>query len=440
MLVSRNSNQEALNRRGAEMGNEPEEHRKRWSNFLSYGGYVFSEELLTPNSGFIISPDGKKICVIDDSKSDTPLEHYDEKQQFGRFDLQFLRQRSPMGFNYSSLSCPACEKPYTVSFKDRLPDDILSINDVIYMNRDRRIFDCTCGVAFAFYDRYEYVTLPFNNKELEPLYQMGMPRTADLLLRYVLSSDSRSLVEDIGAISHMPNQTSLTDNPLRIFNWAIPPCFTSECDGEHEGIYDVRIWRRRVYVLECNRFAETTWHHFGHWGRVVIRCHRFMGGDNILSVFTPPDEILNSAEMLELILRGSKLPSRGRGGRRNVKAADLSEPVRKALGRRYAELRNSLTNVKKDAKAAFEFAGESGWREHILKKYPIFNIYPNLLDAIDPYGLPDNSDGSGGMAPWEVAMQIAAREVIIDYESIPLKKRPSADALKKVAIIPEGQD
>ena len=95
--------------------------------------------------------------------------------------------------------------------------------------------------------------------------------------------------------------------------------------------------------------------------------------------------------MLELILRGSKLPSRGRGGRRNVKVADLSEPVRKALGRRYAELKNNLTNVKQDAKTAFKLVGEEDWRNTILKNYPILRNYPDLLEKINPYDVPSDS-------------------------------------------------
>jgi hypothetical protein len=420
------------------MSKEVEDYGQRWSSFLSYGGYHFSKELLTPDTAFIISPDGKRISVIDDDKRDSPYLHFDEQGRGVDVDLRFLRRKSPRGFTF--LSCPACAKPYTVSFRDDLPNDILSINsDVIYLNSDHSFVDCTCGFGFFFDDKYKYLSLPFDMKELEPLYQMGMSRGADLLLRYILSSDSRSLVEDIGAISRMPYETSLTDNPLRIFSWTVPPCFSVECEGSREGVRDVKIWRRRVYVLGCNRFAESTWHHYGHWGRNAIRYHSYKG-NTVLSVFTPPDEFLNSAEMLELIIRGNKLPSRGRGGRNNVKVADLPEAVKKALGRRYVELRDNLTNVKQDARAAFKFAGESGWREHFLKQYPIFNIYPDLLSEIDPYNIPDNSDGSGGMAPWEIAIQIAAREVILDFESIPVKKRPKADALRTALILPPGQE
>jgi hypothetical protein len=423
-------------RRGAEMSDKADDYWQRWSNFLSYGGHHFCKELLTPDTAFIISPDGSKISVIGAGKNDSPYQEYDEEQQVVYVDLQYVQRHSPMGFSFSLLNCPSCGKSYTVSFKDCLDDEIISMSSgIIYMNRDNYpYFNCACGLTFFFNDKYEYLSLPFSIKELEPLYQMGMSRTADLLLRYVLSFDRRSLLEDIGAIARMPYQASLTDNPLRVFDWTIPPCFTSECNGGLEGVHDVQIWRRRIYVLDCNRFAESTWHHYGHWGKTVIRYHRFMG-NNVWSVFTPPDELLNSAELLELIIRGNKLPSRGRGGRRNVKVADLSEPVRKALGRRYKELGDTLTNVKKDAKAAFKVLGESGWRDHILKGYPILKNHSDLIEKINPYDIPSDREGSGEKAPWEIAIEIAARDVILDYE----KNSASSDALKKAAILPSEE-
>jgi hypothetical protein len=54
-------------------------------------------------------------------------------------------------------------------------------------------------------------------------------------------------------------------------------------------------------VLGCDRFVESTWHHYENWGRTVIRYHRFKDRD-VLSVFTPPDQLLNNAELFRSLL------------------------------------------------------------------------------------------------------------------------------------------
>ena len=126
---------------------EENDYKEQWTNYLSWGAWHYSSELFTPDTAFIISPDGSKIVVIGDDRDDSPY-IYHEQEGMVQINLRVVRRHSPMGFSYSLLSCPSCEKPYTVSFKDSLPDDILSINDaVIYMNRNGRFFDCDCGVV-----------------------------------------------------------------------------------------------------------------------------------------------------------------------------------------------------------------------------------------------------------------------------------------------------
>lgn len=122
-----------------------------------------------------------------------------------------------------------------------------------------------------------------------------------------------------------------------------------------------------------------------------------------------------------------------RGGAHNVKVADKPAHIRKALGKRYVELRDCLTNVRKDAKSLATFLGD-GWREQVLKKYPIFEKHLDLLEEIAPYREPSNPEASDGeMAPWQITWEIAARETIPDY----VNRSVSADALKKTAILPD---
>jgi len=124
-----------------------------------------------------------------------------------------------------------------------------------------------------------------------------------------------------------------------------------------------------------------------------------------------------------------------RGGRHNVKVADLSEGVKRALGKRYEELRDGLTTVKRDAKAIASTIPD--WKPSILSKYPVLNAHPDLLNRTAPYDVPSDADASDGViAPWEIAIEIAARETIPDYENYGV----SSDALKSAAILPNKDE
>ncbi len=273
---------------------EPD-YTEQWSNYLSHGAWHYSRELFTPDTAFIASPNGSKISVIGD-EGKSPILSYDVQNEYVLIDLRFLRRHSPMGFTYSSLSCPACETPYTVSFKDCLPNDILSVNRaVIYMDRNSSFFDCACGVSFFFDDKYQHVHLPFTLEELAPLYQLGMPLNTDLLLRYVLSSNNLSLVEEVGVIpKNINEESSLTDNPLRRFYWTIPPFFSSEGNGRYEGVRNIRIWRKRAYSLGSDSFEEEVYHPYQSGWEKVIRNIRYI-----------PDYFFNK-KLLESLVAASK--------------------------------------------------------------------------------------------------------------------------------------
>ena len=86
--------------------------------------------------------------------------------------------------------------------------------------------------------------------------------------------------------------------------------------------------------------------------------------------------------------------------------------------------------MKRDAKT---FASVSDdWLPLILKKYPILAEHPDLIRHIDPYYVPEDVDASDKVLdPWEIAIEIAAREVIPDYQNSPLRERPTGETLKK---------
>ena len=147
--------------------------------------------------------------------------------------------------------------------------------------------------------------------------------------------------------------------------------------------------------------------------------------------FTPPDELLGNSALLESIVIANRLPPGTWGGRHNVKVADLPRPTRKALGRRYVELKDSLTTVKQKAKKAYAISGERGWRKDVLKIFPVLKKHRDLLEAVNPYSIPNDSKGSGAKAPWEIAIEIAAREVIQGYKW----NSTCADSLRAAVII-----
>lgn len=285
------------------MGNEAVDQTQRWSDFLGV-----SKKLLTPNIGFVVSPDGEKIKVIDGGNSNSPLEYYDEK--FAQFDLHCLRQRSPLGFNYSLLICPTCGKSYTISFKDHLPDDILSINSaVIYVKKDSFFCSCACGLDFVFRDRYKNVRIPFNLESLELLYQHGMSRTADLLVRYDLSADGCSLVEEIGEIAGPSNTPSLTADPLLQFRWTNPPCFTTDCGRLWGSVWDVQIWQNRIYVLGLDHFMVLTWNpDAAGWERK----NEYHKGKQFCTVQAAQNDLVKSLALLESVVETKMKGSPGR--------------------------------------------------------------------------------------------------------------------------------
>lgn len=425
------------------MSDEARDYSQRWCDLLSYGSSVFSEKLLTSGIALIVSSDGRKISVIDDNNSNSPYEYYDEQEQYVQVDLRFLRRNAGRG---APLDCPACGQAYIFSFhlqsKD-LPDGDITFDDggqgqegAIYITGNRHFFNCSCGVLFFFNDKYEYVTLPFDIEELEPLYQIGMSRTADLLVRYSLISNGHSLIEDIGAVARMPYETSLTDNPSRRFYWTIPPCFSSECDGRRERVYDVRIWRRRFYVLDCDRFAESTWRHYEHRGETVIRHHKFKG-NNLLSVFASLDELSGSEKLLESLLYddgnqpspSGNGPAEGRSfGGRPVKFAPDEQQV-KSFAPEYDKAKALLDSVLQVRRLKQFGRYIEGTRKAILK-----NLFPDMPNTLTDYiakqkaaALEDSAYGNASeaalhIAAWRVKIPIGAWQSSQLYELLKVSK------------------
>jgi hypothetical protein len=142
------------------------------------------------------------------------------------------------------------------------------------ISKDTRFFQCACDFKFFFYDSLESLSLPFYFVELAPLYFYGMPQDADLFLRYVMSDDGNTLVEELGTLSYKPKGTSLTEIPsFRFFNWCgdppAGPSFTLEFDGSFVA-FDVRLWRKRIYELDDDKFEEGSYHpYLGGWERVI---------------------------------------------------------------------------------------------------------------------------------------------------------------------------
>jgi hypothetical protein len=113
-----------------------------------------------------------------------------------------------------------------------------------------------------------------------------------------------------------------------------------------------------------------------------------------------------------------------RGGAHNVKVADLTEEIRKELGRRYVELLDILGSVKRDAQTLSSLS--DNWRELILKKYPLLKEHPDLIEGFNLQGEVDT---------WQVCIEIAARETIPGYRQ--WEKKPTPNTLRTAAILPD---
>jgi hypothetical protein len=167
----------------------------------------------------------------------------------------------------------------------------------------------------------------------------------------------------------------------------------------------------------------------------AIKAAMFSGSNELQEMLGRPEQKYSAKEIKDFIFQSdwARLkPFIGvtTGGARNVKVADLPKETRRALGKRYEELRDALRNMKQDAKT-FASATDD-WRRLVLNKYPILETHPDLLDQIDPYRVPRDAAASDKILdPWEIAIEIAARETIPNYEHV------SADSLKKAANLPK---
>lgn len=122
--------------------------------------------------------------------------------------------------------------------------------------------------------------------------------------------------------------------------------------------------------------------------------------------------------------------SLGRGGRRNVKVASLSRETKKALGKRYEELRDGIRHIKHNAKVMASVNND--WSLQIFEYYPVLSEHQDLLKHVDPYLVPEDANASEKILdPWEIAIEIAARETIPNYK----KNSVSADILRQAAIL-----
>lgn len=138
-------------------------------------------------------------------------------------------------------------------------------------------------------------------------------------------------------------------------------------------------------------------------------------------------------EGIKLLLLMSERMSKGpHGGPNNVKVANLPKQIKEALGARYIELLNKLGNVKQDAKTFFRTEGDK-WYSKLLELYPILDSHDDLLKDIHPYFVPGDSEDKGRIyEQWEIAIEIAAREKILNYT----RRSVTPRTLKNCAILP----
>ncbi len=229
------------------MSNDTDDYAEQWVRFLSRGPYYFSKELLTPNIALLVSPDGSKIIVIGDTSGVRCI--YGE--QGSAVYVNFCR-----GGIGNSLTCPACGQYYIITTESHEQDD-----EIVFIQDDKDFYRCACGMIFVLYERYEFVSLPIDLEDLAPLYFAGLSQNADLLVRYILSQDGQSLVEEVSEVrKHWVDDSCLTERPgFKFEAWTIAPCFVA-CDSLHSlGVQNVRIWRKRKYKLKSDIFEEETY-------------------------------------------------------------------------------------------------------------------------------------------------------------------------------------
>ena len=115
-----------------------------------------------------------------------------------------------------------------------------------------------------------------------------------------------------------------------------------------------------------------------------------------------------------------------RGGAHNVKIGDLPEEIRRALGKRYNELKHSLSSIKREAKTLALY--NTDWRSALMQRHDILRSHADLIDRLVL---------QGDVEPWQIYIEIAARETIPGY--FQLKRKPSANTLRAIAIIPKEE-
>lgn len=214
---------------------------------------------------------------------------------------------------------------------------------------------------------------------------------------------------------------------------------------------EIHIWIQILYYKGSRAFLASIFNirpdnKFLDVRRVGLNDHLFYGGDE-----REEEEAADKLWANRVLLKDSQAvfdaAIKKQGGKRYVKVADLSEGIRRALGSRYAELGESLTSIKQDAKAACAILGD-GWRNHILQKYPILGTHLDLLEEINPYREPNDSEASEKvMDPWHIAMEIAARETVPGHKDKSMSpdakgkdRRASADALRRIVILPDREN
>lgn len=215
----------------------------RWREYLSYGYRSFDEELFTPGIGLIVSPDGRKIIVIGDEE--LPAPELDEESR-----ILYISVRN--GGIGARFTCPGCEQYYIIALEehDQPRSEIKYITNNPFQ-------ECACGVEFAINDKYEFMSVSFLIDELAPLYLIGMSRVADLLLRYKMPDDA-TLVEELGTVSRMPNDPSLTIALRRCAYWTslLGAPETANRDGQTIYIPKINVFDAAALTALMNRIAR----------------------------------------------------------------------------------------------------------------------------------------------------------------------------------------